>query len=93
MFLSPVAGVPLACVVAALKYGPDDLGRIVTYVPYAIVTGLLVGVYAAWALATDVILRSSPRSRRPPPGCPRRPSAPAFPDPAEGAPPFQPGQV
>jgi hypothetical protein len=30
MFLTPVAGVPLACVVAVLKYRLYDLGRIVS---------------------------------------------------------------
>ena len=45
--LTPVVGIPVACVVAVLKYRLYDLGRIVSRtVSYAIVTGLLVGVYA-----------------------------------------------
>jgi hypothetical protein len=52
MFLTPVAGIPLACVVAVLKYRLYDLGRVVSRtVAYAIVTGLLAGVYAALAPA------------------------------------------
>jgi hypothetical protein len=51
MFLTPVAGIPLACVVAILKYRLYDLGRIISRtVTYAIVTGLLVGVYAGLVL-------------------------------------------
>ena len=62
MFLTPVAGIPLACVVAVLKYRLYDLGRIVSRtVTYAIVTGLLVGIYAGLVLlATEVIQLTSP---------------------------------
>jgi hypothetical protein len=62
MFLTPVAGIPLACVVAVLKYRLYDLGRIVSRtVTYAIVTGLLVGIYAGLVLlATGVIGLTSP---------------------------------
>jgi hypothetical protein len=62
MFLTPVAGIPLACVVAVLKYRLYDLGRIVSRtVSYAIVTGLLLGVYAGLVLlATGVIGLKSP---------------------------------
>ena len=49
MFLTPVAGIPVACVVAVLKYRLYDLGRVVSRtVAYAIVTGVLLGVYPAW---------------------------------------------
>jgi hypothetical protein len=60
--LTPVVGIPLACVVAVLKYRLYDLGRIVSRtVSYAIVTGLLVGVYAGLVLlATGVIGLTSP---------------------------------
>ena len=60
--LTPVAGIPVACVVAVLKYRLYDLGRIVSRtVTYAIVTGLLVGVYAGLVLlATEVIGLTSP---------------------------------
>jgi len=52
----------VACVVAVLKYRLYDLGRIVSRtVSYAIVTGLLVGVYAGLVLlATGVIGLTSP---------------------------------
>jgi hypothetical protein len=60
--LTPVVGIPLACVVAVLKYRLYDLGRIVSRtVTYAIVTGLLVGVYAGLVLlATQVVKITSP---------------------------------
>ena len=62
LFLTPVAGIPLACVVAVLKYRLYDLGRIVSRtVSYAIVTGLLLGVYAGLVLlATHLIKITSP---------------------------------
>ena len=62
MFLTPVVGVPVACVVAVLKYRLYDLGRIVSRtVSYAIVTGLLLGVYAGLVLlATGLTGRTSP---------------------------------
>ena len=60
--LTPVVGIPLACVVAVLKYRLYDLDRIVSRtVAYAIVTGLLVGVYAGMVLlATQVLGITSP---------------------------------
>ena len=60
--LTPIVGIPLACVVAVLKYRLYDLGRIVSRaVAYAIVTGLLAGVYAGLVLlATRVIGLTSP---------------------------------
>jgi len=60
--LTPVVGIPVACVVAVLKYRLYDLGRIVSRtVTYAIVTGLLVGVYAGLVLlATHLIGLTSP---------------------------------
>ena len=62
MLLTPVVGLPVACVVAVLKYRLYDLGRIVSRsVSYAIVTGLLVGVYAGLVLlATWLTGRTSP---------------------------------
>jgi hypothetical protein len=57
MFLTPVAGIPLACVVAILKYRLYDLGRIVSRtVTYAIVTSLLVGAYAGLVLLANQVL-------------------------------------
>jgi len=60
--VTPVAGIPVACVVAVLKYRLYDLGRIVSRtVTYAIVSGLLVGIYAGLVLlATGVIGLTSP---------------------------------
>jgi hypothetical protein len=60
--ITPGVGIPVACVVAVLKYRLYDLGRIVSRtVSYAIVTGLLVGVYAGLVLlATEVIGLKSP---------------------------------
>jgi hypothetical protein len=62
LVLTPVVGIPLACVVAVLKYRLYDLGRIVSRtVSYAIVTGLLVGIYVGLVLlATEVIGLTSP---------------------------------
>jgi hypothetical protein len=62
MFLTPVAGIPVACVVAVLKYRLYDLGRVVSRtVAYAIVTGVLLGVYAGLVLlATEIIGITSP---------------------------------
>jgi hypothetical protein len=60
--VTPVVGIPVACVVAVLKYRLYDLGRIVSRtVSYAIVTGLLLGVYAGLVLlATGLTGRTSP---------------------------------
>jgi hypothetical protein len=53
---TPVAGVPLACAMAILKYRLYEIDRIISRtLAYAIVTGLLVGVYAGLVLlATEV---------------------------------------
>ncbi len=51
MLLTPVVGIPLACVVAVLKYRLYEIDRLISRtVAYAIVTGLLVGVYAGLVL-------------------------------------------
>jgi hypothetical protein len=62
--LTPVVGIPVACVVAVLKYRLYDLDRIISRtVAYAVVTGLLIGVYAGLVLlATQVIGITSPVS-------------------------------
>ena len=50
---TPVAGVPLACAVAVLKYRLYEIDRIISRtLAYAIITGLLVGVYAGLVLLT-----------------------------------------
>jgi MFS family permease len=49
--LTPVAGIPLACVVAVTKYRLYEIDRLISRtVAYAIVTGLLIGVYAGLVL-------------------------------------------
>ena len=54
--LTPVVGIPLVCVVAILRYRLYDLGRIVSRtVTYAIVTGLLVGLYTGLVLLATAI--------------------------------------
>jgi hypothetical protein len=60
--LTPVVGIPLACVVAVTRYRLYDLGRIVSRtVAYVIVTGVLLGVYAGLVLlATQVLTIKSP---------------------------------
>ena len=55
--LTPVAGIPLACVVAVLKYRLYEIDRLISRtVAYAIVTGLLVGVYAGLVLLATAVL-------------------------------------
>jgi len=57
MVLTPVAGIPLACVVAVLKYRLYEIDRLISRtVAYAIVTGLLVGVYAGLVLLATKVL-------------------------------------
>jgi hypothetical protein len=47
MILTPAVGIPVACVVAVLKYQLYDIDRMISRtVSYAVVTGLLVGLYA-----------------------------------------------
>ena len=62
LFLTPVAGIPLACAVAVLKYRLYEIDRIISRtLAYAIVTGLLVGVYTGLVLlATRVLPASHP---------------------------------
>ena len=62
MVLTPVAGIPLACVVAVLKYRLYEINRVISRtLAYTIVTGLLVGLYAGLVLlATRVLSFSSP---------------------------------
>ena len=57
LVLTPVAGIPLACVVAVLKYRLYEIDRIISRtLTYAIVTGLLVGVYAGLVLLATRVL-------------------------------------
>ncbi len=57
MVLTPVVGIPVACVVAVLKYRLYDIDRLISRtVSYAIVTGLLVGLYAGLVLLAGHVL-------------------------------------
>ena len=57
MVLTPVVGIPVACVVAVLKYRLYDIDRLISRtVSYAVVTGLLVGLYAGLVLLADRVL-------------------------------------
>jgi hypothetical protein len=57
MILTPVVGIPVACVVAVLKYRLYDIDRVISRtVSYAIVTGLLVGLYAGLVLLAGHVL-------------------------------------
>jgi hypothetical protein len=57
LVLTPAAGIPLACVVAVLKYRLYDIDRIISRtLAYAIVTGLLIGVYAGVVLLATRVL-------------------------------------
>jgi hypothetical protein len=62
LVLIPVAGIPVACAVAVLKYRLYEIDKIISRtLAYAIVTGLLVGVYAGLVLlATQVLTIKSP---------------------------------
>jgi MFS family permease len=57
MILTPVAGIPLACAIAVLKYRLYDIDRLISRtVSYAVVTGLLVGVYVGLVLLASAVL-------------------------------------
>ena len=57
LVLTPVAGIPLACTVAVLKYRLYEIDRIISRtVAYAIVTGLLVGLYTGLVLLATRVL-------------------------------------
>jgi len=58
LILTPVVGIPLACAVAILKYRLYEIDRIISRtLAYAIVTGLLVGVYAGLVLLATQVLQ------------------------------------
>ena len=57
MILTPVVGIPVACVVAVLKYRLYDIDRLISRtVSYAVVTGLLVGLYVGLVLLAGHVL-------------------------------------
>jgi hypothetical protein len=62
LMVGPTIGIPLACAMAVLKYRLYDIDRIISRtLAYAIVTGLLVGMYAGLVLlATRVLPVSGP---------------------------------
>ena len=58
LLVIPTVGIPLACAVAVLKYRLYDIDRIISRtLAYAIVTGLLIGVYAGLVLLTTQVFR------------------------------------
>jgi hypothetical protein len=58
MELTPVAGIPVACAVAVLRYRLYEIDNIISRtLAYAIVTGLLVGVYAGLVLLATQVLK------------------------------------
>ena len=58
LLVIPTVGVPLACAVAVLKYRLYEIDRIISRtVAYAIVTGLLIGVYAGLVLLATQVFR------------------------------------
>ena len=58
LVLTPMAGIPLACAVAVLKYRLYDIDRVISRtLAYVIVTGLLVGVYAGLVLLATQVFR------------------------------------
>ena len=55
---TPVAGIPLACAVAVLKYRLYEIDRIISRtLAYAIITGLLAGIYAGLVLLATQVFR------------------------------------
>jgi hypothetical protein len=55
--LTPVAGIPVACAVAVLRYRLYDIDRLISRtLAYAVVTGLLVGVYSGLVLLATRVL-------------------------------------
>ena len=55
--LTPVTGIPAACVVAVLRYRLYDIDRLISRtLAYAVVTGLLVAVYAGLVLLATRVL-------------------------------------
>jgi hypothetical protein len=57
MELTPVAGIPAACAVAVLRYRLYEIDKIISRtLAYAIVTGLLLGVYAGLVLLATRVL-------------------------------------
>jgi hypothetical protein len=58
VLLAPTVGIPVACTVAVLRYRLYEIDRLISRtVSYAIVTGLLVGMYAGLVLLATQVLR------------------------------------
>jgi len=57
LLIAPTIGIPVACTVAVLKYRLYEIDKIISRtLAYAIVTGLLVGVYAGLVLLATQVL-------------------------------------
>ena len=57
MVLTPAVGIPVACVVAVLNYRLYDIDPVISRtVSYAIVTGLLAGLYAGLVLLAGHVI-------------------------------------
>jgi hypothetical protein len=57
LLIAPTVGIPVACTVAVLKYRLYEIDKIISRtLAYAIVTGLLVGVYAGLVLLATQVL-------------------------------------
>jgi hypothetical protein len=55
--LTPVTGIPVACVVAVLRYRLYDIDRLISRtLSYAVVTGLLIAVYVGLVLLATRVL-------------------------------------
>ena len=58
LLVIPTVGIPLACAVAVLKYRLYEIDRIISRtLAYAIVTGLLIGVYTGLVLLATQVFR------------------------------------
>jgi hypothetical protein len=58
VLIAPTIGIPLACTVAVLKYRLYEIDKIISRtLAYAIVTGLLVSLYAGLVLLATQVLR------------------------------------
>jgi hypothetical protein len=57
LIIAPTVGIPVACTLAVLKHGLYEIDRIISRtLAYAIVTGLLLGVYAGLVLLATQVL-------------------------------------
>ena len=79
LLVIPTVGVPLACAVAVLKYRLYEIDRIISRtLAYAIVTGLLIGVYTDWCCWPRSCSGSTLQWRWPRPRWPQRHCSPRW---------------